>query len=790
VDWGIAGMRDLDDSGRELTGEIKALHSRIAKLEQTSHNLPKSGSVDEELDRAWREWEATFDATKDVIFLTDNEFRIVQANLATSQLFDRPLDRIVGMNCWQLVHGATRPPKDCPLEKAKITKKHEEIELYLSGKGIWIADSVDPILDQQGGLTGAIHIIRDVTDRKQAERLLRKERDRAQKYLDVAGVMLVAIDAEQRVGLINKKGCEILGYNEDEIVAKNWFDNFLPKRIKEEVKGVFNKLLCGEADAPEYYENPVLTKNGAERLIAWHNTVLRDDKGKVIAALDSGEDITERKQAEQALKKSNQLLKDTGEMAKVGGWELDLSTKEVFCTEETCRIHGIEPGYKLSLEEALNFYAPESIPPLKATLKKIAETGEPYDIESLFIPRGSADKIWVRSLGRAVYSGGKMVKLAGTFQNIDKYKRAEEALRESEEKYRDLFENAREAIVILDLDGNITDVNKLIEEYGFKRDQLIGKSHFDFITEKYRDNSFKEFKKLTRGIPVEGEVEIITPKGNVIVEYRNNPIWRKGQIVGFQEVLIDITARKHAEEKVKADRAQLKSLASQLTLAEERERRRLAIELHDRISQSLVISKIKLEALRKCGYGEKLDKAIEEVCNSIGQTIQHTRTLTFDLGSPVLYELGFEMAVSEWLTSQIQGKHGLAVEFEDDGRPKPLEDDVRILLFRDVRELLINVVKHANAHKVKVSIRKLGKQICVTVEDDGAGFDPAETISMAAKRGEFGLFSIRERLEDLGGHLQIDSTPGRGCKVTMTAPLKRKEIADGRNRAAPQGNGN
>jgi signal transduction histidine kinase len=227
-----------------------------------------------------------------------------------------------------------------------------------------------------------------------------------------------------------------------------------------------------------------------------------------------------------------------------------------------------------------------------------------------------------------------------------------------------------------------------------------------------------------------------------------------------------------------------------LTLAEEHERRRLATELHDRISQSLVISKIKLEALRKCGYGEKLDKAIEEVCNSIGQTIQHTRTLTFDLGSPVLYELGFEMAVSEWLTSQIQEKHGLAVEFEDDGRPKPLEDDVRVLLFRDVRELLINVVKHAGAHKVKVSIRKLGNRISVTVEDDGAGFDPAETISMAAKRGEFGLFSIRERLEDLGGHLQIDSAPGQGCKVTMTAPLKRKEITSGRNRAAPQGNGN
>jgi signal transduction histidine kinase len=233
--------------------------------------------------------------------------------------------------------------------------------------------------------------------------------------------------------------------------------------------------------------------------------------------------------------------------------------------------------------------------------------------------------------------------------------------------------------------------------------------------------------------------------------------------------------RKRAEKRAREYQAQLKSLASQLTLAEERERHRLAIELHDRISQSLVISKIKLEALRKSGYDRKLDKALDDVCNSIGQTIQDTRTLTFDLSSPVLHELGFEMAVSEWLTNQIQKKHGITVEFEADGEAKPLEDDIRILLFRDVRELLTNVVAHARAHKVKVSIKRLGEQISITVEDDGVGFDPVEVASMAAKRGEFGLFSIQERLERLGGHLEIESGPRCGCRVKIVAPLKKEK---------------
>jgi signal transduction histidine kinase len=257
-------------------------------------------------------------------------------------------------------------------------------------------------------------------------------------------------------------------------------------------------------------------------------------------------------------------------------------------------------------------------------------------------------------------------------------------------------------------------------------------------------------------------------------------------IVGSNYVNIygrDITTEKLAKQKLIDDQMKLKSLASQLTLAEERERRRIAGELHDRISQSLAISKIKLEALRKSGYGEKLDKTLEDICNSLGQTIQDTRTLTFDIGNPILYELGFETAVSHWLTEQIQNKHKIKTEFKDDGQPKLLDDDIRILLFRSVRELLINVVKHSQASKVKVSIRKADNHICVEVEDNGVGFEAEKSISLPAKTYGFGLFSIRYRLEELGGHLEIESKPGRGCKVTMTAPLKRKETADGRNRA-------
>jgi PAS domain S-box-containing protein len=134
------------------------------------------------------------------------------------------------------------------------------------------------------------------------EESLRKEKDTAKTYLDIIGVMLVAINADQTVSLINKKGCEILGYKENDIVGKNWFDNFIPEKLRVHVKPVFVELITGKFDSIEYYENPVLTKSGQERIVAWHNTVLRDDTGKITGTLSSGEDITQRKQAEDALR--------------------------------------------------------------------------------------------------------------------------------------------------------------------------------------------------------------------------------------------------------------------------------------------------------------------------------------------------------------------------------------------------------------------------------------------------------------------------------------------------------
>jgi signal transduction histidine kinase len=133
--------------------------------------------------------------------------------------------------------------------------------------------------------------------------------------------------------------------------------------------------------------------------------------------------------------------------------------------------------------------------------------------------------------------------------------------------------------------------------------------------------------------------------------------------------------------------------------------------------------------------------------------------------------LGFEKAL-EWLAEEVQKQHGVTTLFENDGKPKPLDDDVRVLLFRTVNELLINVVKHAQAQKTKVSVRRDRDNIKINVEDDGIGFDVSKTQHHVDKAGGFGLFRIRERLNYLGGQIKIESEPNRGTRVSLVVPVK------------------
>lgn len=239
--------------------------------------------------------------------------------------------------------------------------------------------------------------------------------------------------------------------------------------------------------------------------------------------------------------------------------------------------------------------------------------------------------------------------------------------------------------------------------------------------------------------------------------------------------------RRQAEKQLLEYQEQLQSLASQLSLAEERERRRLAVFLHDHIGQKLAIASIKLGQVQASlgqGNGPALAAQLEELRQLLKETIQETKSVTFQLSSPILYDLGLEAAL-EWQTEEIQKKHGVITYFEDDHREKPLTPNLKILLFQAATELMLNVVKHAHARQLQVSVWREGEHLRLGVYDDGIGFAPKHLDWHQGCTTGFGLFSIRERLRPFGGQLEVQSQPGHGTQVIMTVPLAEVDSRKG-----------
>ena len=846
---------------------------------------------------------------------------------------------------------------------------------------------------------------KEVAEREREEQLLQKEKDKAQKYLDVAGVMLVAIDSEQRVGLINKKGCEILGYKEEEILAKNWFDNFLPERIRDEVKAVFEKNVQAETQAPEYYENPILTKDGQERLISWHNTILRDEKGDVIATLSSGEDITERRKSEEALRESEEKYRVLFENAGEGIITLDLDGR-ITGANRLVEEYGFNRAELLG--RRLFDFVPEydqarSISDFQALVEGRRVQGE-MDIITL---KGI---ITVEYRDTPIVREGEVIGVQAILTDITERKKAVEALRESEEKFKSIFEHANDGVIYLDSSGNILDINeKAAQMFGGPKQQAVNRhftevgvfsadeiptlmSNFEKIfageevvltvpirnkkgrelilecsasvaktddgagrimviarditerkkaeeqitklakfpaedpdpvlrisgygtviyankasaallkawdcrvgeslpdqwqgfvldalssgqsqqtetqcdgrifsltfapvveanyvnvyghditkrkkteqalwesQERYRaliENTligivvldtnykiimvnsvvaglfkkpasdfvgkycFREFEKreavcshcpgeraIASGKTEEVETQGVRDDGSrFYVRNRAVPFFGPdGVMKGFIEMIEDITERKQTEKELIENQAKLKAMASKMLMTEERERQHLAVGLHDEVCQKLVLTKLALESSMNLVSDPNVSASLRIVCEGIGETIEKADSLTFEFSNPVLREFGFVVALEKYLAEEILQKYGIAYELQGEKQLGTLQDEIKNCLYHVTRELLTNVVKHAHASKINVSVRKDCGRIYVSVQDNGVGFKDSEDSEKVSRTTRFGLFSIREQLEYLGGHLEIDSEPGRGTTATIVVPLRKRAI--------------
>jgi len=345
--------------------------------------------------------------------------------------------------------------------------------VHRDGRLCWVSEMADVFPDQKGEAKRLVGVVVDITKRKKAEddakaanqqleaanqqlraseqqlraanqqleasnqqlrateRQLREEKERGQKYFDLAGTIMVVIEPDQKVSLINKRGYEILGYEEDEITGQNWFDSFLPERVREKTRLTFERLIAGEAGLKESNENLLLTKKGEERIIDWQNAVIMNDKGDIIEVLASGMDITKRKRAEAALNEQHNVLRTLIDNLPDSVYVKNLKSEFVVGNTVTAHIMGVEEPEKIVGKSDLDFLPREMALEYYADEQEIFRSGEALvNREEPVVNQMSGETIWHLTSKVALRDiKGKIVGLVGIGRNITERKEAQETLK-------------------------------------------------------------------------------------------------------------------------------------------------------------------------------------------------------------------------------------------------------------------------------------------------------------------------------------------------------------------------
>lgn len=336
---------------------------------------------------------------------------------------------------------------------------------------------------------------------------------------------------------------------------------------------------------------------------------------------------------------------------------------------------------------------------------------------------------------------------------------------------------AMDAVVTIDEDHRIRLFNPAAEQmFRCAVEEVLGRPLGRFITEGCRDTLRERVRAFGNCNPAARPGRSLGSMTGLRGDGEEFPF--EASISGLSDdgtmlltlILRDLTERDRAERRLMAQQTSLRAMAAQVAVAEERERQRIAIGLHDDLGQTLTVAKLSLGALLESQTEAQVSSQLRQLSTLLDQAIQVTRSLTFELGSALLHELGLEAAL-QGLGEQFEKRHDIRFTFDSDHRVPALPDETSTVLFRIVRELLFNVEKHAHARNVRLAVSRVGEQVCITVQDDGTGFDPASTGTSLSPSGGYGLPSISAQATGIGGHVRIESRPGRGTRVVVHAPL-------------------
>jgi two-component system cell cycle sensor histidine kinase/response regulator CckA len=334
---------------------VRNAQGQIAGVLGIFWDVTERKRAEEALKASEANYRSIFDAANDAIFVHDLETGdILDVNQKMLEMYGGTREEIRQLKVGHFSSGIPPYAQGNAVEwlRKAIQGKPQVFEWLAKardGRLFWVEVNLKRAVI--GGKDRILAVVREITDRKRAEEALREERDRAELYLEMAGVLFVALDKDGNSVLLNRKARELLGCG-NEVLGQNWFDLFVPERMRGEVKALFGKLMRGDLQPGEYFENPVVTTQGEERLILWHNTLLRDESGRISGTLSSGEDVTDRRRAEERLK----LTQFAVDRASVAVYWMEADARLLYANDAACR----SLGY--TREELLTLSVPDVDP--------------------------------------------------------------------------------------------------------------------------------------------------------------------------------------------------------------------------------------------------------------------------------------------------------------------------------------------------------------------------------------------------------------------------------------------
>jgi PAS domain S-box-containing protein len=770
VRWVTVWFRIEKDAQGE-TATLYGVNQDITEQKRAEEALRKS---EEKFAKAFRSSPVAIAVTR----LSDG--RIIEVNEALLKLLHFSRDEVIGrttleLGIWVDVNdraeytrrllrdGSTRG-----LEYRLRTKDGDIVTIHLSAE-----------LLELSGEACMLATLVDLTERKRAEEALAESRKRYRGLVEKINDWVWEIDADGVYTYASPRALELLGYTPEEIVGKTPFD-FMPPGEAQRVRNAFQPIWL-QRKPLELLENALVRKDGRLVTVETSGMPMFAEDGSFLGYTGIDRDVTSRKRAEEALRESEQRYRRLVENLKGSHfvYRHDTTGMLTYVSESVTQVLGY------TLDEGMSHYGKyfTDHPANQAahrhtelTLQGIPQP--PYEV-NMWHKDGSTR--WLEVQEVSVYDAdGKVVAVEGVAQDITERKQAQEALLESEERYRILLEHGFDGIFVHE-DFRIVQLNdRLTEMTGYTRAELMGSKAIDLFTTE----SQERIRRYIASAATEYfEIELRRRDGRIVdVESYGAPCrfqGRNARIVGLR----DVTERKQVQEAMRTLNEQLevqvaqrteelrrtvdrlRQLTLELSQAEDRERKRIADILHEDVQQMLAAARFHLNLLCSGACSaEESQRIVQQVRQLLRDAIERSRNLSHEL-SPAIYQVELT-EILEWLARHMQQKHGLTVRVEAHGRVDSPSESLKAFLYKVAQELLFNVVKHAGVHEARVRVRRMGRSIYLSVVDRGRGFDPEELEGAAG----FGLLSIRERVRLLGGQMKIRSMPGMGSRILIAVP--------------------